>query len=60
MKRIDKYKNRLEKIFNESESGEKQLMVFQELMNLLTTYDEKKEFYDYFEKLKNESPVVAR
>lgn len=52
MKRIDTYKRKLENTFKETQNKEKLTLVFQELMNLLTTYDEKKEFHDHYEQLK--------
>lgn len=52
MKRIDAYKTKLENTFKETQNKETLTLVFQELMNLLTTYDEKKEFHDHYEGLK--------
>ena len=53
MKRIDLYKDKLEHTFKETKNKETLTLVFQELMNLLTTYDEKKEFHDHYESLKS-------
>lgn len=60
MKRIDNYKNQLEKVVSESKDDEKLLLVFQEKMNLLNSYGEKKEFYDHFETLMKEKLLVKQ
>lgn len=58
MKRIDCYKEKLESAFHETKNKETLTLVFQEQMNLLTTYEEKKAFRDHFEALK-EGLVLA-
>lgn len=57
MKRIDKYKTTLETTFSQATNADKQTVVFQELMNLLGTYEEKKELHDHFETLRQRVPV---
>lgn len=57
VKRIDNYKVRLEKAFAENKNGKKLSMTFQELINLLTTYDDKRALSDLFEELKKKSKV---
>ena len=52
MKRLDIYKNQLEKAFEETKDERKRISVYQELINRLNTYTEKKEFADHYEKLR--------
>lgn len=51
MKRIEIYKKQLEQAFEIEDNQQKRLIVFQELINSLNTYSEKKEFSTHYEKL---------
>lgn len=54
MKRIDNYKVQLEDAVEQNKDGKKLSLIFQELVNLLTTYDDKRELSDLFEELRKD------
>ena len=58
MKRLELYKKTLENMYEETGRKESVGLLFQELMNQLTTYDEKRAFAHFHDEL--EKKVASR
>ena len=58
MKRIERFKNKLDKTCTETQNKKRLSLDFQEMVNLLPTYDEKKELSDHFDELSKELQVA--
>lgn len=54
MTRLERSKNKLTNEIEKNRREEKIFLVFQELLNNLPTYEEQKEFHQFFKKVKKD------